>query len=109
MSRWNMIGEVVQFEHLCSLHMSQDDYREMLNSAALFFDDNKARNSEGKYTFFNQRLFSLPYSELRIQKLKSGIRSMTFFIDWLPISGPVVVVEFSTALVFRRTVIYRLH
>lgn len=48
-----MIGEVVQFEHLCPLHMGQDDYREMLNSAALFFDDNKARNSEGKDTFFN--------------------------------------------------------
>lgn len=109
MTRWTMNREQVLFDHLCPLHMRQEDYRELMNSLALFFDANKARDEEKHDVMFNQRLFHLPYSELPLQHLKHGIRKVSFGITWLPISGPSLMVEFTTALVYRRLVSYQLY
>lgn len=109
MTRWTMNSEQVLFDHLCPLHMRQEDYRELMNSLALFFDANKARDEEKHDVMFNQRLFRLPYSELPLQHLKHGIRKVSFRITWLPISGPSLMVEFTTALVYRRLVSYQLY
>lgn len=89
--------------------MGEEDYRELMNSLALFFDATKARNDDKEDTLFNQRLFRLPYSELPLQHLKHGIRKVSFGITWLPISGPSLMVEFTTALVYRRLVSYQLY
>lgn len=109
MTRWTMNREQVLFDHLCPLHMGEEDYRELMNSLALFFDTTKARNDDKQDTLFYQRLFRLPYSELPLQHLKHGIRKVSFGITWLPISGPSLMVEFTTALVYRRLVSYQLY
>lgn len=69
MTRWTMNREQVLFDHLYPLHMGEEDYRELMNSLALFFDANKARDEEKHDVMFNQRLFRLPYSELPLQHL----------------------------------------
>lgn len=109
MTRWTMNREQVLFDHLCPLHMGQEDYRELMNSLALFFDANKARNADKQDTVFNQRLFKLPHSELPLQYLKHGLRKVSFGINWLPYGGPTLMVEFTTALVYRRLVSYKLY
>ena len=98
--RWTMNREQVLFDHLCPLHMGQEDYRELMN---------KARNADKKDTVFNQRLFKLPHSELPLQYLKHGLRKVSFGINWLPYGGPTLMVEFTTALVYRRLVSYKLY
>lgn len=109
MTRWTMNREQVLFDHLCPLHMGEEDYRELMNSLALFFDANKASDEEKHDVMFNQRLFRLPYSDLPLQHLRHGIRKVSFGVTWLPISGPSLMVEFTTALVYRRLVTYQLY
>ena len=109
MTRWTMKREQVIFEHRQPLHMREDDYRELMNSLSFFFDDTKAHNAEKKDTHFNPRLFNLPQTTLRQQSLKHGIRKVGFAIEWLEVGGPCLVVEFTTALVYKKLVVYGLH
>ena len=109
MIRWTMNREQVMFDHLRPLHMGEEDYRELMNSLAFFFDANKARNDDKQDTLFNQRLFRLPSTEQKIMFLKHGLRKVSFAVTWLPFGGPTLMVEYTTALVFHRRISYQLY